>query len=70
MKTLWTSSTGANFESKAAAFDWINTTVVGIDELHIFCCGEKRYTKNVFGIYDNIFKNYIRGLLPVEHYES
>lgn len=70
MKTIWISSTGINFESKAHAFDWINKTPVQVDELHIFCCGEKRYTKNVFGIYDNIFQNYIKGLLPVEHYGS
>lgn len=70
MKKIWTSSTGKEFDSKADAFEWLNEVVFEVDNVSIFCCGEKRYTKNHFGIYDESFKTYLKGNLPVERYEN
>lgn len=65
---MWANNNGQTFSSKADAFDWLNKVSIDVDIIKLYCDGDLRYEKSVFGIWDNYQICYVRGQLPVERY--
>lgn len=59
---------GKQFDCKADAFKWLNEVPTDIDAINLYFDKDKRYIKNVFGIYDCMTESYVKGNLPVEIY--
>lgn len=68
MKTpvnTWTNNHGQTFIDKHDAFAWLNDVKVDIDSHKLYCLGELRFTKTIFGIY-SVYENcYVKGNLPI-----
>lgn len=67
MKTptnTWTNNLGQTFNDKHDAFAWLNKAKIELDQLKLYCLGELRFTKTVFGIFSHYENAYIKGDLP------
>lgn len=67
--TNWYNNKGESFNSKAEAFNWLNTCPSNeVDTPKLYCNAEIKYSLTPFGIFDEVFQSYVNGKLPVEFY--
>lgn len=64
VKHIWTNNLGQTFNDKHEAFGWLNKAKIELGELKLYCLGELRFTKTVFGIFSHYENCYIKGNLP------